>query len=564
MRNALNNILAYSVHPAYFYIIPSCSLIAISSAMYFTGVCSNSIEAFLWVLTGIIFGTTFLVIGFFNSYKRLTTLKNLFSAAKKHQLLEVSRYDDDLTTKNAKDSLNFLNTEINLAKKYISSDEVPVIDEEWSNSELLKLIVDTKQKMNALATEERNRNWTTEGIAFFADLLRKHQNNVEELSYQVILNLCKYLNANQGGMFVKTTGDDHKPILQLKGCYAYERKKYVEKNVKPGQGWVGQCYLEKDIIYMRNVPADYVHITSGLGLATPRNILVAPLIYNNEVYGVIELAAFELFENHKIEFVKKLAESIAATLSVTIINQQTQKMVEELQAYNEQMKSQEEELRQNMEELSATHEEMERKEKEINRLLVESAERERLLNDKLKELEIVKTEQVNAIHKLSAQKQIIQQVIEQLPEKVFLKDSSGKFVLLNSALAEGYNKNINELIGTSDFDNFDHKLANEWRKIELEIMSSGKPNTCYEDFPDANGQIRKLYCVKMPFRFADTGEIGILGYQVDVTEIKRLEDQVKQSELKMRQREAELEKEIYQKQAQIEQQLKKIMQMQVG
>jgi transcriptional regulator with GAF, ATPase, and Fis domain len=123
------------------------------------------------------------------------------------------------------------------------------------------------------------------------------------------------------------------------------------------------------------VPQDYVRITSGLGGENPKSCLLVPLRVNDAIYGVLELASFNLYADFEIELVEKLAETIASTISSVKINESTRVLLERTQQQAEEMKSQEEEMRQNMEELSATQEEMQRKEGEYIQRIQELEER---------------------------------------------------------------------------------------------------------------------------------------------------------------------------------------------
>jgi GAF domain-containing protein len=115
---------------------------------------------------------------------------------------------------------------------------------------------------------------------------------------------------------------------------------------------------------MTSIPQNYIRITSGLGDAPPSSLLIVPLLVNQHVMGVIEIASFNVFATHEIDFVKKLAESIGATIASVRVNERTRGLLEASQYQAEELKAAEEEMRQNMEELAATQEEMHRKEKE--------------------------------------------------------------------------------------------------------------------------------------------------------------------------------------------------------
>lgn len=216
-----------------------------------------------------------------------------------------------------------------------------------------------RDNLHTAGEEDRKRNWTASGLAKFAEILRS-SSDLKTLGDAIISNLVKYVRANQGSLFVVNDREAEDVHLELISCYAFDRKKFHEKKIQIGAGLVGQAYLERSTIYLKEVPKDYIKITSGLGEALPRCILIVPLNTSDETQGIIELATFNMLQDYEVAFVEKLAEVIASTLSSAKINERTKRLLEDSQQQAEELKAQEEEMRQNMEELAATQEQMRR------------------------------------------------------------------------------------------------------------------------------------------------------------------------------------------------------------
>ena len=213
--------------------------------------------------------------------------------------------------------------------------------------------------------EENRRNWLAEGQAHFSEILRNNINDPEKMSFLVLKDLTKYINAVQGGFYILDDSDKDNRFFNLISFFAYDRKKFANQQIKWGDGLIGTCALERKTIHMKKVPDKYIRVTSGLGEANPKGILLEPLLHENEVYGVLEFATMESFQPQQINLVTKIAKHIGSTLASAKSNLNTSRMLEDSRAQANIMASQEEEMRQNMEELKATQEEAARQASQI-------------------------------------------------------------------------------------------------------------------------------------------------------------------------------------------------------
>ncbi len=231
---------------------------------------------------------------------------------------------------------------------------------------------DSLKKARAEEIERHNedeiRNWATQGLTKFGDILRQSGSSLKILGFNIMSNLIDYMGAVQGALFVINEENPDDVYYELISAIAYSRDKYLKKEIRIGEGLVGRVAYEKRTIYLKEVPNDYVKITSGLGTANPKTVLLVPVKLEGTVNGVIELISFRELLPYQIEFVERIGENVGSYISSIKISEKTTLLLTDSQNKSEELAAQEEEMRQNMEELQATQEEATRREEERNML----------------------------------------------------------------------------------------------------------------------------------------------------------------------------------------------------
>lgn len=231
------------------------------------------------------------------------------------------------------------------------------------------LIKAQKEELITKAEDEK-RNWSTQGLARFGEILREHSSNLDELSESIARNLSEYMNAAQCAFFIVNDDNPFELVYELKSIYAYKKRKLYEKKIAFGEDLIGRSAQEKITLYLPQVPEDYVSITQGLSTEqNPRTVLIVPLNLNDFIYGVIEIITYHKLEPYQIDFVEKIGESIASTIASVKVNMKTEKLLDQSKHLEDELAQQEEEMRQNLEEMQATQDETAKREAELRGIL---------------------------------------------------------------------------------------------------------------------------------------------------------------------------------------------------
>ena len=212
---------------------------------------------------------------------------------------------------------------------------------------------------NLKTTTDKNteQDWLKTNLAKFSNMMQG-QKDLEAVSKLIMSELTPLVSAHHGTFYIRED-DNNAPILKLIASYAYKERKHVGNRFRLGEGLVGQAALEKKAILLTNVPDDYIRITSGLGEAPPRNILVLPVLFEGEIKAVIELASFLPFSQIHQLFLDQLAESVGVVINMISANMRTAELLEQSQSLTLELQSQSEELRTQQEELKKSNAELE-------------------------------------------------------------------------------------------------------------------------------------------------------------------------------------------------------------
>jgi signal transduction histidine kinase/HAMP domain-containing protein len=210
-------------------------------------------------------------------------------------------------------------------------------------NEMIRNLKDTTQK-------NKGQDWLKTNLARFSSRLQG-QRDMTTVANMILSELAPLVDAQQGVFYVNQTNEEGEKVMKLLGGYAYTARKNLANEFKPGEGLVGQCVLEKKRILLTNAPDDYIVVSSGLGEAEPLNIVVLPVLFEEEVKAVIELASFNRFSETHIGFLDQLTESIGIVINTIEANTRTERLLTQSQSLATELQSQQDELKKTNERL---------------------------------------------------------------------------------------------------------------------------------------------------------------------------------------------------------------------
>ncbi|PNE39731.1 histidine kinase [Streptomyces noursei] len=220
-----------------------------------------------------------------------------------------------------------------------------------------------------LANEEQD--WLKGNLARISGLMQGRR-DLKDVATLIMSELSPAVSAQHGAFFLAARPDvqeigtdgDGRYELRLMGSYGYSMGE-MPTTFRPGETLIGTAAEEGRTILVENVPSGYLKIASGLGEAPPANIIVLPVLFEDKVLGVIELASFQPFTQIQKDFLSQIAEMIATSVNTISVNTKTEVLLGQSQELTEQLRERSAELESRQKALELSNSELEEKAEQL-------------------------------------------------------------------------------------------------------------------------------------------------------------------------------------------------------
>jgi len=410
----------------------------------------------------------------------------------------------------------------------------------------VEALKDTINQMIANLKDTTLRNqeqdWLKSNLAKFTQMLQG-QKDLNTVTLRILSELAQVVSAHYGAFFILQQDEDtREDKLRLFAAYGYKSEKNIPTEFSMGEGLVGQVALEKERIILSNVPSNYIKISSGLGRAKPANLIILPVLFENKVKAVIELASLDVFSETHLDFLSQLTESIGIVLNTIEASSRTEELLTQSQSLAGELKIQQEELRRTNDELQDKALLLVKQKNEVEAKNKEVEEARRSLEEKAEQLTLTskyKSEFLaNMSHELRTPLNSLLILAQQLYENVEgnLTDKQIRYAKTIHSCGDDLIQLINDILDLSkiesgfitanispvrfaeiaSFVETTFKPISEARHLRFTIETDPRlPQSMETDLQRLNQILKNL--LSNSFKFTEKGEVKLRIYEANRT-----------------------------------------------
>lgn len=222
--------------------------------------------------------------------------------------------------------------------------------------------------------KNQEQNWLKTNLARFSSMMQG-QRSIFSIAQLIMSELTPLVDAQQGAFYLMEA-DAGEPTLNLVASYGFGGRKSLSNRYRLRESLIGQCAFEKKRILLAEVPEDFLRISTGMGEASPRTVIVLPVLFEGETKAVIELASFSAFSPNHLAFLDQLMGSVGVILNMISSSMRTEELLQQLKKSNVELGAQAAELNEKAKLLEVKNNEVE----QASRSLEEKAEQLQMIS----------------------------------------------------------------------------------------------------------------------------------------------------------------------------------------